>query len=143
MQLTHYTDYSLRVLIFLSLQKNGTRTTITDISEQFNISRNHLVKVVHKLGKLNYIKTTRGKHGGLFLNQQTNHIRLGDVISKVENTLNIIDCEAPSPCPIAIKCKLKSILQTATDQFIESLNQYTIADLQEEPDQLRVLLKIT
>jgi len=96
MQLTHYTDNALRVLIYLSL-KNNTRCTITEIAEQFNISRNHLVKVVHKLGKLNYICTTRGKHGGLTLNQEIDQIRLGDVIKHMENTLNIINCKAPAP----------------------------------------------
>ncbi len=142
MQLTYYSDYGLRVLIFLSLREKNTRTTISHISENFNCSRNHLVKVVHKLGQLNYIKTTRGKNGGLFLNHEAEKIHIGDVIQKMENTLDIIDCQSPAPCPIAINCKLKSILQTATNEFIDSLNQYTIADLETNPEQLKVLLKI-
>ena len=142
MQLTHYTDNALRVLIFLSLKKNNTRSTITEISQQFNVSRNHLVKVVHKLGKLNYVSTIRGKNGGLVLNQEADKIQLGEVIKHMESTLNIIDCKAPALCPIEINCKLKFILQNAANQFYDSLNQYTLADLLEKPEQLRVLLKI-
>jgi len=142
MQLTRYTDYSLRVLIFLSLQEGEQRITITNIAEQFNIPRNHLVKVVHKLGKLNYINTIRGKNGGVSLGKAADQIRIGDVVQKMENTLDIVKCESPSPCPLIPSCKLKSILHNAADAFIHTLNQYTIADLQQAPDQLKVLLRM-
>jgi len=142
MQLTRYTDYSLRVLIFLSLQDDEERITITNIAEQFNIPRNHLVKVVHKLGKLNYINTTRGKNGGVCLGKTADLIRIGDVVQSMENTLDIVKCEIPSPCPLIPNCKLKSILHSAADAFINTLNQYTIADLQQAPDQLKVLLRM-
>jgi len=142
MQITRYTDYSLRVLIFLSLQEEGQRLTITNISEHFNIPRNHLVKVVHKLGQLNYIHTSRGKNGGLRLQIPASQICIGNVVSHMENTLDIIDCSSPSPCPLTPGCSLKSILRQATDAFIKVLNQYTIADLQEKPEQLKTLLHI-
>ena len=135
MQLTRYTDYSLRVLIFLSLQKDEQRITITDIATHFYIPRNHLVKVVHKLGLLNYVHTTRGKNGGVRLGAPADKIRIGDIVQKMENTLDIVNCDAPSPCPLTPDCKLKSILYKATDAFIITLNQYTIADLQQSPDQ--------
>jgi len=140
MQLTHYTDYSLRVLIFLSLQDKAQRVTITDIAEHFEIPRNHLVKVVHHLGKLNYIHTTRGKNGGLNLGVAANKIRIGDVVRKMEAKLDIIDCHAPSECPILPECQLRDMLQEAGDAFLKVLDQYTIGDLQQSPDQLRTLL---
>ena len=113
MQLTHYTDYGLRVLIFLSLQGKTQRVTITDIAEQFDIPRNHLVKVVHRLGKLNYINTTRGKNGGLSLGIEPNQIHIGDVVRNMEAKLEIVDCYAPSECPILPQCQLRGIEREA------------------------------
>lgn len=141
MQLTHYTDYGLRVLIFLALHKDEPRVTITDIAEHFAIPRNHLVKVVHRLGRLNYIRTTRGKHGGIRLGRAAGQIRIGDVVRQMETKLDIIDCRSPSPCPLQDQCRLKYILQQATDAFLNVLDQYTIADLQQSPAQLMALLQ--
>jgi len=140
MQLTHYTDYSLRVLIFLSLQDDKQRVTISDIAEHFQIPRNHLVKVVHKLGLLNYIDTTRGKNGGLRLKMSAGQIRIGEVVRNMEARLDVVDCDSPFPCPIKPDCQLKSILQQAGDAFLNVLDAYTIADLQQQPDELKVLL---
>jgi Rrf2 family nitric oxide-sensitive transcriptional repressor len=140
MQLTHYTDYGLRVLIYLSLQDEQQRITISDIAEHFDIPRNHLVKVVHRLGQLNYIETIRGKNGGMRLGQPTEKIGIGDVVRKMESRLKAVDCNAPSPCPIQSSCKLKTILEQASDSFLKVLDQYTIADLQQNQNELKVLL---
>ena len=140
MQLTHYTDYGLRVLIFLSIQENEQRVTISEIAEHFKIPRNHLVKVVHRLGQLEFILSTRGKNGGIILGQPSDQIHIGDVVRKMESTLDIVNCESPSPCPLNPSCRLKSILQSAGDAFLNVLDQYTIADLQQAPGQLNTLL---
>jgi len=142
MQLTHYTDYSLRVLIYLSLQENEQRVTITNIAEHFKIPRNHLVKVVHKLGLLNYISTTRGKNGGICLQMAAQEIRIGDVVRNMEARLEVVDCNSPSPCPIKPNCQLKSILNQAGEAFLNVLDEYTIADLQQKPEQLKTLLQL-
>lgn len=140
MQLTHYTDYGLRVLIFLSLQENEQRVTISEIAEHFQIPRNHLVKVVHRLGQLEYIHSTRGKNGGIIIGQAADQITIGDVVRNMESTLDIVNCDSPSPCPIKSNCRLKSILKDAGDAFLNVLDQYTIADLQQSPNQLNALL---
>lgn len=140
MQLTRYTDYSLRALIFLSLQDDEQRITITDIAEHFSIPRNHLVKVVHQLGVLNYIHTTRGKNGGIRLGKPANQIIIGSVVRQMEANLEIVDCQAPSPCPIRSECQLKSILNLAAQAFQDVLDQYTIADLNQHPNRLKTLL---
>jgi len=140
MQLTHYTDYGLRVLIFLSIQKDERRVTISEISKHFKIPRNHLVKVVHRLGQLKYIHSTRGKNGGIVLGQSADAIKIGDVVRQMESKLDVVNCESPSPCPIKPNCQLKSILNEAGDAFLKVLDQYTIADLQQAPEQLKVLL---
>jgi len=140
MQLTHYTDYGLRVLIFLSLQQAGQRVTITDIADNFVIPRNHLVKVVHQLGVMGYIQTSRGKNGGICLHRDASDICIGDVVRHMENRLDIVDCDLPSPCPIKPDCHLKSILNEASRAFLNVLDQYTVADLQQQPEQLKNLL---
>ena len=140
MQLTHYTDYGLRVLIFLSLQEKERRVTITDIAEHFSIPRNHLIKVVQRLSNLNYIHAVRGRNGGISLGDTAMNIRLGDVVRNMEANLEVIDCNMPSTCPILPQCRLKGILQQATDAFLSVLDQYTIADLQQSPEELMSLL---
>lgn len=140
MQLTRYTDYSLRVLIYLALQEEGTRVTVSEISEHFDIPKNHLVKVVHHLGKLDYINTTRGKNGGICLAKKPEEMGVGDVIRKMEHNLKIVDCQSPSACPILPICLLPSILSKAGEAFLNVLDQYTIAGLLSQSGQLKSLL---
>lgn len=139
MQLTRYSDYSLRVLIFTSLKEDGTRITVSDIATHFDISRNHLLKVVHHLSKLGFLHTTRGKGGGIALGLPAAEINIGEVIRKVEANLDVIDCNQP-PCPIQPACKLKGVLNEATRAFMSVLDQYTLADMINNPEQLKPLL---
>lgn len=141
MQLTRHTDYSLRVLIFLAIQPEDRRTTINEIADRFEISRNHLVKVVHRMGQLGYVKTTRGKGGGLRLGAPAAEINLGDVVRHMESTLDVINCTEPV-CPVAPACELKRVLNEARDAFIEVLDRYTLADLVTNRSQLSTLLQI-
>jgi Rrf2 family nitric oxide-sensitive transcriptional repressor len=141
MQLTRYTDYSLRVLIFASLKDKDQRITISDIAEHFQISRNHLLKVVHHLSKLGLLHTTRGKGGGIELGRPIEQINIGEVVRQMESNLDIIDCNEP-PCPIQPACRLKGILQEASQAFLNVLDQYTLADLLQSPEQLKPLLRM-
>jgi len=135
MQLTLYTDYSLRVLLYLGQHPNK-RITITQISEYFNISRNHLVKVVHNLGKLELIHTIRGKNGGMILAQEPKNINLATVIQKIEPHMNLLECfdDKSNTCPITMDCGLKHILFKAKHSFLEVLKGHTLADLLPEND---------
>jgi Rrf2 family nitric oxide-sensitive transcriptional repressor len=140
MQLTRYTDYSLRVLIYLAMQQDAAeRVTASDIAERFDIARNHLIKVVHRLGQLGYIETTRGKGGGIRLGRNSADIRIGAVVRDMEANLELIDCNTP-PCPLNRGCRLKGILGQAANAFLEVLDRYTLADITENPQQLRQLL---
>ena len=140
MKLTRFTDYSLRVLIYLSLQADDQRITISIIANNFKIPRNHLVKIINKLEHLNYIQTTRGKKGGVRLGKIADEIYIGEVVRQMEPTLEVINCEAPTPCPMITDCMLKPVLVKATNAFIDVLNQYTIADIAKSRDQLKILL---
>jgi len=130
MQLTHYTDYSLRVLVYLCLKKNRP-ATITEIAGYYKISRNHLVKIVHNLANLGYIVTMRGKGGGMHLAYPAEEINIGEVVRHVEPHFDIVECfsEHHTDCKIEPICKLKRVLQTATNTFLAELDQYSLQDV--------------
>src|SRR3546814_353363 len=91
MRLTLYTDYSLRVLMYLGLNRDGL-ATITEVAERYGISRNHLMKIVHQLGLLGYIETVRGKGGGIRFARSPGEINLGEVIRRTEEDMALVQC---------------------------------------------------
>ncbi len=130
MRLTLYTDYSLRVLLYLALHVDKT-VTITELADFYKISRNHLVKVVHELGLSGYILTTRGKRGGIRLARAPDQIVVGEVIRQTEPDFDLLECLNPDidQCVITHTCRLKSVLFTARGNFLGELDKYTLADL--------------
>lgn len=128
-RLTLYTDYSLRVLLYLASKPEET-VTITEISDYYNISRNHLVKVVHNLGILEFITTSRGKNGGIKLARRAEDILISDVVSKTEPDMDLLECFNPKTdnCVISPTCRLKSMLYEGRSAFMAVLEQNTLAD---------------
>lgn len=137
MQLTQYTDYSLRVLVYLGMKKDG-RATITELAEFYVISRNHLVKVVHHLAQQQLILTQRGKNGGMSLARSPEQIKIGDVVRLTEPNFDIAECfnRDTNQCVLAPNCRLKSILHEANAAFLATLDRYTIADAIANPGML-------
>lgn len=129
MRLTLYTDYSLRVLLYLASKPDET-ATITEISDFYNVSRNHLVKVVHNLGILEFITTTRGKNGGIRLARPPAEILLSEVVRKTEPDMDLLECFNPQTdnCVISPTCRLKSMLYEGRSAFMAVLEQNTLAD---------------
>lgn len=140
MQLTLYTDYSLRMLLYLTLEEKGA--TITEIAESYKISRNHLVKIAHHLGKLGLIQTTRGRTGGLKLARPASEIGLGEVVRLVEPNFTLVECFDPerNTCSLAPACALRGALYEAQRAFITTLDKYTLGDLVKNRQELRSLL---
>lgn len=129
MQLTSFTDYGLRTLIYLAAFPDR-RCSVKEISEYFDISRNHLVKVVHRMGTLGYIKSTKGRGGGLSLETATLSLPLGDLIQNLEPNMDIVECfnREKNRCRITDDCRLKHFLYEANTAFLASLNTRTLAD---------------
>jgi Rrf2 family nitric oxide-sensitive transcriptional repressor len=139
MQLTSYSDYSLRVLIYLGLRRESV-TTIADISRSYSISRNHIVKVVHHLSNLGFVRTIRGRHGGMTLARDPETINVADVIQKTEPNFSIVECFGDDGrCCIKEYCRLKGILEQACQGFFAVLGKYTLADLLENNEQLMLM----
>ena len=141
LEIKRYTDYSLRVLIYLGVDRER-RATISEIADAFGVSRNHLVKVVHQLGAGDFVRTARGKGGGITLARAPEHIKLGEVVRYMEGNFEVINCNEPV-CPILPACLLKGILKQASDSFLDVLDRYHLADLLGRPQQLRRRLKLT
>ncbi len=138
MQLTRQSDYSLRVLIYLALNPDRL-ANIAEIADAFNVSRNHLVKVVHQLSKTGYIRTVRGHGGGIELAYSAEKISVGSIVRMTENTLEVINCKQPV-CPILPACRLKRVLNEATEAFMRTLDAYTISDLIRNKNKLNRLI---
>ncbi len=143
MQLTTFTDYSFRVLIFLGIHR-AELVSIAQISEAYGISKNHLMKVVHHLGQVGLIDTVRGRGGGIRLAHAPEQIGLGDVVRKTEPHLDIVECFDPerTECAIVPACALTRVLAHARDAFLAVLDDYTLADLIRPKRQLRQLIPL-
>lgn len=129
MRITRYTDYSIRVLIYLGL-KGETLATIQEIADRYGISKNHLMKVVHDLQLRGYVDTIRGKNGGIRLRLQPERINIGRLIRDTEQDMTLVECFGPgNNCIITPFCDLKHILNEALEAFFKVLDGYTLADL--------------
>lgn len=143
MHLSQQTDYACRVLIYLALNSEE-RVSVKSVSEAYDISLNHLVKVVHQLGKLGYVLTTRGRGGGIRLAREPEAINLGELIRQMEPNFTIVECfnRERNHCPIAGICGLEVALGDALEKFFRHLDQLSLADVLHGKSSLKRALKI-
>lgn len=127
MKLTKHTDYAFRVLIYLAGMQEE-KTTIQAITNAFDISKTHLMKVVNELANKGWVDSIRGKNGGIRLGMPASDINLKDVLLHMEKTLEPINCEEPM-CHIKGVCQLKPILIQAQQQYLDYLGGYTLEDI--------------
>ncbi len=138
MIITRFTDYSLRVLIYLALHEDKL-VTIKDVAEGYNISKNHLMKVVQELSSKGYLNATRGKNGGIRLNRSPEKINIGELVRSIEQSSTLIECfSAVNRCVITPACQLKQMFSEALDSFFKCLEQYTLDDLLSSNDQVEL-----
>ncbi|TVO90858.1 Rrf2 family transcriptional regulator [Shewanella algae] len=140
MQLTRYTDFGIRTLMYLATQpERETLFRIAEITEVFDLSPNHVSKIVHHLGKLGYLQTIRGKSGGFRLGMAPEKINVGELVRALENSLAPIDCSKPY-CRLTPACQLKGVLAQAVNAYLAVLDRYTLADIVSNQQELRALL---
>lgn len=140
MQLTSFTDYGLRALIYLASLPEGKMTSITEVTEIYGVSRNHMVKIINQLSREGYVDAVRGKNGGIRLGRAAKDIRIGDVVRDLE-PLSLVNCNSEF-CHITSACRLKRALSKAVQSFLKELDNYTLADLVEENQPLYKLLLV-
>ena len=129
MRLASFTDYSIRVLIYLGI-KGDELATVSEISKKYDISKNHLVKVAHNLSKMGLIHSFKGKGGGIRLAQGPESMNIGKIIQDLEKDVVLVECFGINgQCKLNPVCKLKAALSVATRSFYKSLESYTLADM--------------
>lgn len=138
MHLSRHTDYTLRVLLYLAVRPDE-RGTLADIARFFDISHDHLRKVVHELAKLGYVRTFRGKGGGIELARKATEINIGEILEKLEGGHPLIDCKSLN-CRLAPACTLNIALRKAQRSFFDELHKYSLADLIGNRAMLNVLV---
>jgi Rrf2 family nitric oxide-sensitive transcriptional repressor len=128
MQLNKQTDYALRVLLYLAFVGETRLVNIDEIVSKFHILRNHLIKIISKLARLKFIVTYRGVNGGMKINPETLNMTLDQIIAAFEPTFEVVQCEH-LVCPLTGMCRLKSVLDEASNNFVATLSKYTLAEM--------------
>lgn len=142
MKLTRHTDYALRILIYSALQPQDQLISIQEVSDVYDLSRNHVMKIVQRLGQEGYLSTVRGKGGGFRMGRAAEDINLGVIVMMMESTMVLVDCDEPV-CRISPGCRLKGVLADAMSAFMAVLDSYTLADLIENRNELSGLLAVS
>lgn len=144
MQLKRFTDYALRVVMYSAAKGPAQRSTVDEIAERFDISRHHLVKVVHGLHNLGYLDTRRGRGGGFTLSRAPEDICVGELVRRTEGPLALVECFDPATdaCRLSPACGLKPALARALEAFFAILDDYTVADLLGDPRSVRRVLDL-
>jgi Rrf2 family nitric oxide-sensitive transcriptional repressor len=143
MRLSVYSDYALRILMHAAL-RSPALATVDDVAEAYEISRNHLGKVVYELSQKGYLITRRGIGGGFTLARLPSQICVGEVIRMTEQDEIVIDCvsRANEPCAVFPAWRLRKVLAEAAGAFYAALDQYTVADLVKRGREMRELLRM-
>ncbi|KAB8136252.1 Rrf2 family transcriptional regulator [Gracilibacillus oryzae] len=141
MRLKKYTDYALRTLIYTASKKDE-KASIKEIADTFFISTEHIRKVVHQLSVNGYIETTRGRNGGITLAKHPKEINIGSVIRLMENDFYMLECfdGEHNQCVITSACSLRHVVGNAMQAFFQVLEKYTLDDLIDNKDELRMLM---
>lgn len=144
MRLKKFTDYALRALIYTGSKGEGEMASIKEIADSFDISIEHIRKVVHQLNKLELITTVRGRNGGIMLAVPADQINVGNVVRIMENDFVLLECfdKDANQCVITPSCKLKHALNKALKAFFDVLNEYTLEDLLSNKDRLKQLMDL-
>jgi Rrf2 family transcriptional regulator, nitric oxide-sensitive transcriptional repressor len=137
-QLTSFTDYGLRALIYMGSLPKDKMTNITEVTNVYGVSRNHMVKIINQLSRVGLVAAVRGKNGGIYLGKPAEQIRIGEVVRLLE-PLALVNC-CSDYCHITSACRLKQILNQAIDHFLSELDKYTLADLIKNNEPLYKLL---
>lgn len=144
MRLTNFSNYSMRVLM-VAAARSPLLTTIPQVADQFDISKAHLVKCVHQLGRRGYLETVRGNGGGFRLARPAAAITIGEIIRKTEEEFSLVECfdRRTNRCPLVGRCRLRGALARATEAFLNTLVALTLAEVTDNADVLLSVLDLS
>ena len=143
MRLTLHTDYSLRLLMLLAMEPDELHT-IEEIAQRYDVSRNHLMKVVQTLARAGFVQSLRGRSGGLRLARPAARINLGAVVRATEDSFALVECfdRERNTCVVAPACGLRGPIEEALQAFLGVLDRYSLADLIKNPSSLRRMRRL-
>lgn len=141
MRLTQFSNFAIRVLMYAALDGEGP-SAVPDIARAYGASYDHMKKAAAELCRLGYLKSVRGRIGGVMLAKHPEEIVIGEVVRATEGNLVLVECFDPATntCPLEPACVLKLALHEAVDAFFATLDRYTLADLLEPAPRLAPLL---
>lgn len=129
MRITRFSDIGLRVLIYLSqADEHRAPATVAEIAKQFDIPANHVVKVVGQMARVGWVRSLRGRNGGLLLRSDAAELRIGTVLRELEGDVELVDC-ARQQCRLSHDCRLRGALAAGLRAFYDAMDLYTLADL--------------
>lgn len=137
MRLTLFTDYAMRVLLYLGARPDRL-CSIAEVARGYGVSQNHMMKVVNELARSGYVESVRGRLGGIRLGKLPHEINVGAVVRHTEDGFDLVDCDS---CVIAPACGLTGVLKEALSAFLAVLDRYTLADLLAKPADFRLLFE--
>jgi Rrf2 family nitric oxide-sensitive transcriptional repressor len=143
MQLTHFSNYAMRTLMYCALRRGGL-CRVREIAEAYGVSEHHLMKVVQVLGHIGVVETVRGRGGGIRLAREPHEIVVGEVVRATEGKMQLVECfdDATSTCPLTHACRFRRALERALEAFMLVLDGYTLADMVATPEPLARLLHL-
>lgn len=125
MRLTRFSDYAVRVMLYLAAQTDRL-CSIAEIAKAYDISQNHLMKVVSDLAAHGYVQAQRGRHGGLRLARPASEINIGTLLRHTEGEIDLVGC---GTCKLAGACQLPAPLDMALEAFFSVLERYRLSDV--------------
>lgn len=130
MQLSKFTDYTFRALVYLA-RHTDKLCTVEELATYLDVSEHHMKKVIHQLAKTDYVLSIKGRSGGLKLGVSPCEVNLGKVLRMTEETGNMAECFSRGEICKHVQggCKLKGIIQRSLNKFIEEFDQYTLEDV--------------
>lgn len=143
MQLTQFTDFALRTLLYLAVHSDRL-VPIAEVSAAYQVSNNHLVKVAHQLARLGLVESVRGRGGGLRLARDPSAITVGEVVRATEPDFDLVECfdRAHNECPIAPACELARVLAQARERFLATLDAVKLSELVQDRRKAERLVQI-
>lgn len=135
MKLTLFTDYSMRVLLYLAARPDRL-CSIAEVAQTYRISQNHLMKVVTELVQSGYVESIRGRNGGIRLGKPPEDINIGALVRRTEGGFDLVDC---GNCIVAPACRLTGMLKEALSAFLAVLDRYSLADLVTRPEDFALI----
>lgn len=138
MRLTTKGRYAVTAILDLALHQGHGPITLADIAERQGISLSYLEQLFAQLRRRGLVASTRGPGGGYNLGRPASQINVAEVISAVDESLDVRRCEGRSDCTDHTKCLTHDLWTDLTGQIHAFLSGITLESLMQRRDVLEI-----